>query len=134
MHFQYSEAVMVVANTHADLGHYALADSLYRDAVAIDSVVLIGEQRERLGTSLNNYATALVDQQKYAESVDVFRQALEIRTRYLHPTSKIAKYRHLAKLYDRSTQHHRYRNWPNMQRGDGAGMFRRECLAPLGTR
>jgi tetratricopeptide (TPR) repeat protein len=85
MHLKYSEAVHVLGNSHADLGHFAVAESLYREAVWIDSMVLEGPQRERLATSLNNLATVLVDQERPDEAVQVFEQAMAIRREYLHP-------------------------------------------------
>jgi tetratricopeptide (TPR) repeat protein len=89
---RYSQALMILANSRADLGTPTVAESLYRVALGIDSQVLaiaVGEvrdsARDNLGTNLNNLGTVLVDQRRDEEAINVFRQSLIFRQTFLPP-------------------------------------------------
>ncbi len=82
---RYSEAVEVLGSVNADLGNLGTAESLYREAVSLDSVVLEGAARTQLGTSLNNLATGLMDLGRWEEAAGVLRQSLANRLELLPP-------------------------------------------------
>jgi serine/threonine protein kinase/Tfp pilus assembly protein PilF len=87
MHPEYGGAMANVANTYADMGDYARAEGLLREVLAIDREVLQGDDRGDLAYTLNNLATVLVDQKKYDEAVELHRESLELRRRYMGETS-----------------------------------------------
>jgi serine/threonine protein kinase/tetratricopeptide (TPR) repeat protein len=72
---------------YRDLGHYAKAEPLLREAVAARRETKIGSEIE-LAASLHNFGTVLYRLNRHRESEVILREALEIRRRILgadHP-------------------------------------------------
>ncbi len=82
MHAEYSAALQNIANTHADMGDLVKADSLLREALAIDRVVLTGDSLGDIVFTLNNLATVQSDLGRFEEAAAGHRESLALRVRF----------------------------------------------------
>ena len=82
MHAEYSAVLQNIANTHADMGQLELADSLLREALAIDRVVLTGDSLKDIVFTLNNLATVDADLGRFEDAVAGHRESLALRVRF----------------------------------------------------
>jgi serine/threonine-protein kinase len=74
----------VLAVAHLYAGHFPVADSIYRRALATDRQ-LYGPGHPQIGTDLSDLASVLFEQGSYAESERLYRQGLAIFERWYGP-------------------------------------------------
>ena len=84
---EYSTAVANLANVYADIGDYQQAESLLRETLALDRQSQNGNNRGDLAISLNNLASVLSDQEKFAQAIVLLEESIELRRAVFGETS-----------------------------------------------
>jgi tetratricopeptide (TPR) repeat protein len=77
--------LLLIAHTHQQRGEDALAEPLYREALAIPCPVL-GDNHPNFATALNNLAVLYQVRGQYADAEPLHRQALQVRRTALQET------------------------------------------------
>ena len=68
-----------LATNYSQIGNYKKAIQLYRESIALDEKYKQWDYKERLSTTLNNLAMALIKNNQQKEGVTLFIKALEMR-------------------------------------------------------
>ena len=82
-HPDYTQTLVNIANTHADLGNLEKAEELQRRALETERRILQGEARSDLAYTTNNLATVLADQRKFEEAIDLHLESLALRREFM---------------------------------------------------
>jgi tetratricopeptide (TPR) repeat protein len=82
-HPDYTQTLVNIANTHADLGNLEKAEDLQRQALETERRILQGEARSDLAYTTNNLATVLADQGKFEEAIDLHLESLSLRREFM---------------------------------------------------
>lgn len=82
-HVEYTQVLVNIANTHADMGDFERAEALQRQALETERRILVGDDRADLAYTTNNLATVLADQGKFVEAIEMHRESLALRRRFM---------------------------------------------------